>query len=166
MKTSTLFACQTPQNDIDLHTVMESLLEKDQNLRRIYGLQKIKSLELNQYVGVCGLVRTKGRIEGCNSQIVEMAIFMRPEFMNSNYGTSSILYFNKKVDELKTVLIASVWEENTASIKLAAKLGMIPLKKIQKSCYDKTINIFTYIKFPNFDIEELLSTKKVSKKFQ
>jgi RimJ/RimL family protein N-acetyltransferase len=166
MKTSTLFACQTPQTELDLHTAMESLLEKNQNLRAIYGLQKVKSLELDQYVGVCGLVRTKGRIEGCNSQIVEIAIFMKPEFMNSNYGTSSILYFNKRVDELKTFLIASVWEKNVASIKLADKLGMIRLKKLQKTHYDRTINIFTYIKLPNFDIEELLSTKKVSKRFQ
>ena len=166
MKTSTLFACQTPKTKLDLHLAMESLLEKKYDLRTIYGLQKIKSIESNQFVGVCGLIRTNGRIEGCKSQIVEIAIFMKPEFMNSNYGTSSILYFYKRVDELKAFLIASVWEKNIASIKLASKLGMIPFKQIQKTHYDKTINIYTYIKLPNFDIEELLSTKKVSKGFK
>ena len=162
MKTSTLYACQTPKTKLDLHLAMESLLEKKYDLRTIYGLQKIKSIESNQFVGVCGLIRTNGRIEGCKSQIVEIAIFMKPEFMNSNYGTSTIIYFIKKVQELNAFMIASIWEKNIGSIKMANKFGLIQVKQIQKTHYDKTINILTYIKLPNFDIEELLSTKKVS----
>ncbi len=140
MKTSTAFACQIPINDYDLHLLMSLIIEQEEEFAKDYGMQKIYSKTLNDYVGIGGLIRNE-------NNILEVGTLLKAKYIGSGIG---VLVTNKIADnfeEIGNVMIAVIWEENIPSIKLVKKNNMIFMNKINKSYGDKTIIVETYIKF-------------------
>lgn len=139
MKTSTAFGGGLAKNDRDLHQFMYNLIEQDKNLKNDYGLKKVWSLNLCKYVGVMGLIRT-----GAN--LVEGAIFLKSEHIGSGIGFWMEKRLFENLDALNDSMIASVWESNTAAMRLMEKNGMVFVKKTTKTYQDKTLTINIYTK--------------------
>ncbi len=114
MKTSTAFACGIPLNDDDLHSFMSLIIEQEEEFRRDYGIQKIFSNALNDYVGLGGLIRNK-------DNVVEVGTLLKAKYLKNGIGTLVTTKIDEHFEEIGNILIAGIWEENTPSIKLVKK---------------------------------------------
>jgi RimJ/RimL family protein N-acetyltransferase len=171
MKTSTLFACQTPDSDLNMNKAIESFIEKNLGLRKTYGLHKVFDTKLQQYIAICGLTRNSVKLQGISREVIEVCLFVKAEKKDLGLGSQIGLSLMRKVDELDSIAICSIWEKNFASIRLAEKNGFKYVSTIKKSFRDKMIKVNTYIKFPGSfngwqtidkkSVENLLVTKKV-----
>jgi RimJ/RimL family protein N-acetyltransferase len=143
MKTSTVFACQIPANDYDLHLLMSLIIEQEESFKQNYGMQKVYSKTLNDYVGIGGLIRNE-------NNIVEGGVLLKSKYISSGIGfwveKKLLNYMNSKQN---ITAIAGIWEENTPSIRLAEKHGMQFIKKIYKTYNNKTIAVNLYVEFIN-----------------
>jgi predicted PhzF superfamily epimerase YddE/YHI9/RimJ/RimL family protein N-acetyltransferase len=170
MKTSTFFAGGLADNDYDLHKVMNSLIEKEEQFKKDYGLQKVYNTELNEYIGVTGLIRCEKKFSNYSNNIVEVGTLLTSSFIGKGFGLAIDLILAKKVEDLNVIVMASIWEENITSIKLAQKVGMIFLEKSSKIYNRKKVIIDIYVKFPKsinnteklVNIENFLITKQVA----
>jgi hypothetical protein len=165
MKTSTVFAGDIPKTQKDLHCLIYSFLEFDENFKGIYGLQKI--LQLNECVGIGAFTR-RGKYKDID--IVEGMVFLKSKYIGSGIG----FWIEKKAmenfEEKNIILIASAWAENKVAIKLMKKNEMIFSGEFLKRAGDRTIKVESYIRCPKhlsnissmeLDIEELLACKKL-----
>jgi predicted PhzF superfamily epimerase YddE/YHI9 len=169
MKTSTAFAGGIPKTEKELHLLMSSLLETNKNYKEYYGLQKIFSGELDKFIGVGGLIRTKKRIYNYKNIVVEGARFLKSEYIGKGFGLILDGILAKRIEALDVILVGSVWESHVSSNHLLIKYGMQFVKKFTKTYENKVININTYIKFPSSlktskvsDIENFLISKKIT----
>ena len=159
MKTSTAFAGGLAENDYDLHTFMNALLEKDESFRKDYGFQKIWHTELKDYLGVAGLIRCK------NVNIVEYGMFIKSEYNNRGFGVYLLkTYFEK---ERKRVIISSVWIKNYPCMKIVERYGMRLINKISKIYNNRVVDLNVYVKYSSnvfevSDIENALITKQLT----
>lgn len=160
MKTSTFLAGGVPENDHDLHNLMNIVLEKDKRFSKDYGLQKIWHRGLNEYVGVMGLMRI-------DANLTEAGVLLKSKYIGKGIGFWVYKDLSDKLEKIGGAFISSVWEENTASIKLIKKHGMSFVNKISKSYKNRTMMIEIYIKFSSnitqsdiTCIEERLTTQK------
>ena len=144
MKTSTTFACGIPETEKEFNLLIYSLLEHDKNFQKDYGLQKIFNPKLNEYIGVIGLIRR----EKFNdlSYIVEGVIFLKSNYLNSGSGYWALELLFSNLEELKGIMVASVWEHNRPSIRLIKANGMNFVKKASKAYKGRTIGLELYVK--------------------
>jgi RimJ/RimL family protein N-acetyltransferase len=143
MKTSTAFACQIPLNDYDLHLLMSLIIEQEEEFASQYGMQKIYSKTLNDYVGIGGLIRNE-------NNILEGGVLLKSKYVSSGIGfwvEKKLFNYMRSIQNI--TVIASIWEENIPSIKLVKKNGMQLIKKINKSYNNKTIVVDLYVDFIN-----------------
>ena len=119
---------------------MNALLEKDENFKKDYGLQKIWHKTLNEYVGVMGLIRNA-------TNIVEGGIFLKSQYIGSGIGFWAEKCLFDNLERVNGVMVASAWEENKVAIKLMLKNGMNFVNQIQKSYNNNSILVNVYIKF-------------------
>ena len=114
MKTSTFFACGTPETELDLHLAMAASTEAEKDFRKDYGLQKVWHVGLRQYIGVSGLIRRKEY--ATDKFIVEGLIFLKSEYLATGYGYWVMKYVFNKLEVLGGIMVASAWEQNFPSI--------------------------------------------------
>jgi RimJ/RimL family protein N-acetyltransferase len=170
MKTTTAFAGSLASNDKDLHLLFHTYLENQKEFQKDYGLHKIFHKKFNEYVGVMGLIRCHQKIEGYENEVVEGVIFLKSKYIGSGLGFWAEQVLFENIEKLNTIMIASVWEENIASIKLMKKNGMEFIGQIIKIYKGRAINVDLYIKFPAgvsasskvLHIEKLFVVKKLS----
>ena len=159
MKTSTAFGGELARNDYDLHSLMNLLLEKEDEFKRDYGLQKVFNTDLNAYIGVAGLIRFQNNVS-------EYAIFLKPEFSGLGLGNLVLKELFKKADERNENVICSIYKENFPSIKIAEKNGMVFTGQMQKNYKNKIIDINLYARSKNKDfklnLEDAVLTKKIA----
>lgn len=162
MKTSTVFACGIPLNDYDLHFAMSLIIEQEDEFRQNYGMQKIYSKTLNDYVGIGGLIRNE-------NNILEGGVLLKAKYLGSGIGfwVEKKVYNNIRSMENIT-LIAGIWDQNTVAIKLVKKNGMQFVKKIDRSYNNKTIIVDLYVDFINSDLklmpdDKYFTVEKLSK---
>jgi len=161
MKTSTAFACGVPLNDYDLHFFMNLIIEQEEEFKKDYGIQKIYSNTLNDYVGVGGLIRNK-------DNVVEIGVLLKRKYLGIGIGFFVTHKIMQNFEEIGSILIAGIWEENTPSLKLVKKNNMTFVNKTTKSYGSNEIIVETYIKFSSkmnltstINIEDYLTIKKI-----
>lgn len=145
MKTSTVFAGDIARTEKDLHSLIYSFLEFDENFKGIYGFQKVFCRKLNKYVGIGAFTRRGKYID---IDIVEGMIFLKSEYIGSGIG----FWIEKKAmqnfEDKNIILIASAWAENKVAIKLMKKNGMMLNGEFIKSFGEKSIKVELYIRLP------------------
>lgn len=171
MKTSTTFACGIPETEKELNFLIFSLLEHDKKYKKDYGLQKIFNKTLNEYVGVMGLIRREGKLEGYSNNVVEGVIFLQSKYIGSGLGFWALRYLFANLEKLGDIMLASTWEGNTPLIKLVKNKGMELIGKTSKTYKGNTIGVEIFIKLPEGSflktvnikaLEELLVVNKLS----
>lgn len=163
MKTSTFLAGGIPENDHDLHFLMNYVIEKDERFKKDYGLQKIWHIGFKEYIGVMGLVRTE-------RNLLDGGILLRSKYIGSGIGFWAEKCLFENLEKVNGTMIASVWEENKTAIKLIKSNGMSFVNKTSKSYKDRNMIIDVYIKFSSkvlqnmnlINIENYLITNKIS----
>jgi RimJ/RimL family protein N-acetyltransferase len=170
MKTSVAFACGIPENKRDLNKFISSSLEQKEEFRQDYGLQKIFSTELNENIGVAGLIRYPYKFNEFSNITSEVVIFLKSQYQGKKFGFLVDGMLSIKAEKLNTILIAYIWEGNKPSIYLAENYGCVFVGQIIRFYNEKFINVNVYSKFPeslkeckhNFDIKKFLSLEKIS----
>lgn len=173
MKTSTLLAGNVPSTENELNEIIKSFIEPNENLREKYGLQKIYKQNSDECLGVAGLIRTNGEVID-ELIISEAVLFIKSEYIGKGIGLFTSIKLMDLAMSLNNILISSVWEENTPSIRLIEKNGMKLKEKIVKTYKNVSFIVRTYIKFPKtiteiestIDIKSLLLTKKLSARIE
>lgn len=98
-------------------------------------------------------------------------MFLKQKYIGSGLGFKIEKVFAKKVEERQNIVIASIWEYNSPSIRLIERLGMVCTGKIRKIYNGKTVYANMYIKFPeslkNVDaaavnLQEFFITKRIA----
>lgn len=169
MKTSTLLSGNIPSSEDELNEIIKSFIEPQDNLKEKYGLQKIYKQNSDECFGIAGLIRANNEPSD-QLTISEAVIFIKSKYISKGVGFFVATTLMNKATELNNILISSVWEENSPSIRLIEKNGMKLKDKIIKTYKDVSFTVRTYIKFPHtlsepdnvIDITNLLSTKKLS----
>lgn len=170
VKNTTFFGCGLPKSDYDIHLLLDSLIEKDKHFKPHYGIKKVFHSRLKKYIGFAGLVRCSRKISPYNNTVVEGEVFLKEEYIGSGLGFRIEKVFESRLEERQEIVIASIWEGNTASIRLIEKLNMSFVGKIEKCYNGKTVYANMYIKFPsslrnadkNINLEAFFITKKIS----
>jgi RimJ/RimL family protein N-acetyltransferase len=146
MKTSTLFACDVPKTERDLHIAMIFLLEVKKKFKKDYGLKKVWHSDLKEYIGVSGLIRRE-KYNNCD-YVVEGVIFLQSKYIGSGFGFWILKNLFNNFEKLNAIMVASVWENNLPSINLIKKNGMKFAGCELKSYKGKEIKIELYFKLP------------------
>ena len=98
-----------------------------------------------------GLVRTE-------SNFTEGVILLKSKYIGSGIGFWAEKCLFENLERLNGVIIASVWEENKASIKLMKKNGMSFVKKSIKSYHGKVVVVVDfYVKLPKHYSPDILT---------
>jgi hypothetical protein len=170
MKTSTAFACQIAENDHDLHLFLNSLIEKDHEFKKDYGLQKVFSTELQDYIGLAGAIRSINKIPTLNNIPVEIVRYLKKIYIGNGYGNAIDTILSIEAEKKENVLLGTIFENHHASNHLAIKYGMIFKEKITKVYKHHKSNVNAYIRYPaslknfnaSFDIKKLLAMVEIS----
>jgi GNAT superfamily N-acetyltransferase len=168
MKTSTFFACGVPENERDLHMAMISGIETEKEYSKDYGLVKALYEKTGECIAVGGLIRRKEYAE--NKFIVEGVIFLKPEYIGSGIGFWLEKIYFEKAENLGAIFVVSIWEKNTASIKLVEKNNMVYKGSFFKTYNKNVVKVNMYIKFPSniiipdefLNIEQFFTCSKIS----
>ena len=139
MKTSTTFACNTPQTEHDLHLLIQSFLETNEKYKKDYGLQKVFSKELNDYIGIVGIIRCDKKIKGYKNIVVEGVRFLKSKYIGKGIGALLDLHTARQQERLNIILVATTWEGHISSNHLLQKYGMIPTGKVEKVLCDSAV---------------------------
>ena len=170
MKTATAFACTVPENDRDLHIFINSFLEKDPEFQLEYGLKKIFSTELEEYIGAIGLIRCNKKIDGYENIVAEGARFLKSQYIGKGIGLILDGITEEKLERLNIIAVCTTWEGHTSSNHLLQKYGMKFAGQTIKIYKKLAVNINLYIKFPksiknynhNIDVASFLISKKIT----
>ena len=173
MKTTTLLAGNIPSTEDELNEIIKSFMEPNENLREKYGLQKIYKQNSDECLGVAGLIRTNSEVID-ELIISEAVLLIKSQYIGKGMGLFASIKLIDMAMNLNNILISSVWEENTPSIRLIEKNGMKLKERMVKTYKNLSFIVRTYIKFPKtiieadnaIDIKSLLLTKKLSTRIE
>jgi hypothetical protein len=168
MKTSTAFACQIPLNDYDLHLFINSLIEKDPQFIEEYGLQKVFSIKLQDYIGFAGAIRSKNKLPNLDNISVEVVRYLKKKYIGNGYGNIIDNHLSQKLEERENILVGTICENHHTSNYLAIKYGMIFKGKMTKIYKCNQIVVNTYVRYPaklkniDFNVKDFLSMIEIS----